>query len=59
MNKDEVIKTLLAALIDTNALLEHYAEGRKLNWDGSTKQQALLQIRTNNTFIAFIKGELQ
>ena len=57
MSNRDIIETLLTALIDTSALLEHYAQGRPLNWDGSTKQQALAQLRANTTFISFIKSE--
>lgn len=57
MNKDEAIKLLLTALIDTNAMLEHYAENRPMNWDGSTKRQALTLVRVNTTFISFLKNE--
>lgn len=44
--------SLRAALIDALALLEHYAEGRPLNWDGSTKRQALATVRQGRDALA-------
>lgn len=47
---------MLAALIDATAMLEHYASGKRDNWDGSTKGQALATIREGQAAIAAAKG---
>lgn len=56
LRERSIISALLTALIDTNALLEHYVEGRKLNWDGSTGEQARRAIRTNAAVIACVRS---
>jgi hypothetical protein len=52
---EELIKRLVVELRDAASQLEHFARGRRRNWDGSTERQALVTVERALALIAEIE----